>query len=327
MTQSALLAAGFELHADLDKLHTDLCRVVAPERARILPLVSPSVEQFGGVAGWRIQEPLAVVALGGEGGEEELDGGVTTAAAVAAVTGGASSAPLTALRDRNAYAPYRWMFSGLPARAEALDERMEEVRAAIAARAHIASDAVSFGRICAEADASRVNVASVSLESAGAKGRLALDFREVPKFAVFPGQIVGVRGAAVGADKLMVTSLISDGRPPPVLVPVGNALALSTVRQEGGPVRAWVAVGPYSETAKVNFDPILELVVEAVNGVDYPRPDVLVLCGPFIDAENAQIKSTQGAGLSSVPTYRNMFQDREKWGGKKGGKIYCALPF
>jgi hypothetical protein len=88
------------------------------------------------------------------------------------------------------------MFSGLPARAEALDERLEEVRGAIAARARIAADAVSFGRICAEGDAARVNAASVSLERANGAGRLSLDFREVPKFAVFPGQVVGVRGAA-----------------------------------------------------------------------------------------------------------------------------------
>ena len=312
VTQSALLTAGFELHADLDRLHTDLCRVVAPERsaARTLPLLSPSVEQFGGVAGWRLREAPAVEVVGsGEGdgdGDGDGDGGVIGAAPSHSQLG-----ETCALRDRNAYAPYRWMFSGLTARAEALDDRFEEVRGAIAARARISTDAVTFGRICAEADSSRVNVASVSLDCEGSKGRLSLDFREVLKFAVFPGQIVGVRGAAVGADRLMVTAVTTDGRPPHVLVPVGNATALSTVRSQGGPVRAWVAAGPFSESGKVDFTPLLELVNEATNGIDYPLPDVLVLSGPFIDADNVRVKSTAGAGRAGVPTYRIMFQERE----------------
>jgi hypothetical protein len=292
LTREALLGAGFELHAEFSLLHTDLCRgwEGAPLKSSSVPLVSPSAEQFGAVAGWQLEErvappPAAAAAEGGEGG----GGGGAPPAALSAPT----SIPQPIV-DRNTYAPYRWMFSPLHERAEALEERLEEVGAALAGRAGVPVDAMSVGRICTEADASRVNAASVTLElarAAGGAGRLSLDLREVPTFAVFPGQVVGVQGAATGADRLAVTALFTDGAAPYAAAPARNARALAAARRTGGPIRAWVAAGPFTDAKNLDYEPLQELLAEATQAERGAQPDVVVLMGPFVDVDHPLVKA------------------------------------
>jgi len=314
----ALLAAGFEPQADAARLAggglgrlqppASAAQVAAAAAAQGWPLVTPSAELFGAVVGWRV---------------EDRSGGEAAAAAAAA---GAERA-LAPVLDRNVYEPYRFMFSPLAERAGALADRLDEVGAAIvgnavaeelaaaaaasaaaAARAAAggaaelppppprAAAGMSVGRVCLDGESGRLNASSVALEllqraGAGAGARMTLDLREVPAFGVFPGQIIGVRGVAPTGQRLIVSEIFANGAAPRAQVPLANARALHRARSAGGggPVRVWCACGPYSSSADLKYDPLTNLLAEIANAS--PPPDVLVLQGPFVDAEHPQSRS------------------------------------
>jgi DNA polymerase alpha subunit B len=192
------------------------------------------------------------------------------------------------------------MFSPLHERSAELRDRLEEMVGALGAGAAVPAEAMTIGRICAEAEASRINTASVSLELAGGGGVMKLDLREVPRFAVFPGQIVGVQGASTGADRLAVTDLHTGGAAPYARMPMANARALARVRGKGGPTRVWVAAGPFTDPKDMNFEPLLEFLAEATQAEEGWGPNVLVLQGPFVDADHPLIRSTVPEAIDRV---------------------------
>jgi DNA polymerase alpha subunit B len=225
------------------------------------------------------------------------------------------------------------MFSPLHERAEALEERLEEVGAALAGRAGVPAEAMSVGRICTEADASKVNAASVTLElarSAAGAGRLSLDLREVPSFSVFPGQVVGVQGAATGADRLAVTALFADGAAPYAATPVRNARALAAARRAGGPTRVWVAAGPFTDAKNLDYEPLQEFLAEATQAEKGKMPDAIVLVGPFVDADHPMIKAgtaTRGGDVSraAAELERRVKRRRDAGAGAAGRLRLAAL--
>lgn len=317
LTRESLLGAGFELHADLSLLQTDLCRgwEGAPLKSSAVPLVCPSAEQFGAVVGWTLEERVApaaaAAAAAAEGGGEGGGGGGSGGGGGGGVAPSAAPSSIPAsVVDRNTYAPYRWMFSPLHERAEALEERLEEVGAALAGRAGVPAEAMSVGRVCTEADASRVNAASVTLElarSAAGAARLSLDLREVPSFTVFPGQVVGVQGAATSAERLAVTALFADGAAPYAALPVHNARALAAARRGGGPTRAWVAAGPFTDAKNNAYEPLQEFLAEATQAERGRMPDVIVLMGPFVDVDHPQVKTGAVEYEGAPTTFAQLF--------------------
>ncbi len=323
------MASGFELHEDFEKLFTPLCKLVEPRKDKYLPLVSPSVEQYGAVVGWQLEEPeaLRVNPLVGGGGEGEQQHQQQQR----------GFHPPRPLRDRNTYAPYRWMFSPLHERANALEDRLEEMMGAIGSQASAPLETMSVGRICAESEASRVNASSVSLElpkghnsalaaaGGGASGRMTLDLREVPKFAVFPGQVVGVQGAPTFGDRLSVTQLFTSGAAPYARMPLGNAQALAKARGRGGPVRVWVAAGPFTEHKDLKFEVLQQLLAEVVGAEEGVRPDVLILQGPFVDADHPAMRAAAPKSIrvdNEEPTVELSFY-RDIW-TKSGAFSVCV---
>ena len=320
------------LHADMDKLHTDLCKVWVgsqggAKKDKALPLVSPSVEQFGAVVGLQLEEREPVPSA-----REVAEASEAAAAAAAAAASDASSASSSAapapsapqrgfqppqpLRDRNTYLPYRWMFSPLHERSAALRERMEEMVGALASTAAVPLEAMTVGRICAEAEASRVNTASVALELAQGGGTVKLDLREVPRYAVFPGQVLGVQGATTGADRLAVSDLHTASAAPYARMPLANAAALARVRGKGGPTRVWVAAGPFTDPRDLLFEPLQEFLAEATQAEEGQAPNVLVLQGPFVDLEHPMVRSTAPMAMDAdaylVPsTYKEVWLSGE----------------
>jgi len=325
-TQEDLLREGFEFHEDLSKLYTSLCRLEEPRKEKCLPLVCPSVELYGAIVGWQLEdeEPVVAPATGGEGEGGEGQQRPPQCGFL----------PPRPLRDRNTYKSYRWMFSPLHERAIALEERLDEMMGAIASSARVPTDSMSIGRICAESEASRVNATSVSLELAKGSnssglgggvgnGRMSLDLREVPRFAVFPGQVVGVQGTPTFGDRLSVTALFTSGSAPYARMPLKNARALARVRGKGGPVRAWVAAGPFTDPRDLKFAALEQLLADVVGAGEESRPDVLILQGPFIDAEHPLIKSTAPLAkyegdeveeqLPKLSTYNHIWSDTGAW--------------
>jgi DNA polymerase alpha subunit B len=170
---------------------------------------------------------------------------------------------------------------------------------------------MSVGRVCLDGESGRLNASSVALElaqraGAGASSRMTLDLREVPAFGVFPGQVIGVRGAAPTGQRLIVSEIFANGAAPRAQIPLANARALHRARTAGGagPVRVWCACGPYSSSADLKYDPLTSLLAEL--GSASPPPDVLVLQGPFVDAEHP----TSRSGVAEVRDDAGKVADR-----------------
>jgi hypothetical protein len=283
LTYDDLAGQGFQNTGDFESLDVALCRLEKPS-GRQWPLVAPSPELYGSVMGWRVEPTPGSATEGVE--------------------------PDTAVRDRNVYEPYRWMFSPLHERAEELEERMEEVAAALVASTPAASG-MTIGRIVPEVDASRINKASVVLEvqgggaGAASGGRMTLDLRETPSYSIFSGQIVAVKGLPLREGVLGVTDVAYRAPPPPVRTRRDNAEVMAGLRASSGPMRVFVASGPYTAPGDLEYEPLQLLLAEVVHS----KPDVLVLCGPFVDAEHESSRSGVARASGETFTFKRIFTD------------------
>ena len=116
---------------------------------------------------------------------------------------------------------------------------------------------------------------------------LPLDVRDLPSFSLFPGQVVAVRGVNNNGRALRC-ELLREG--PGALAPRGVAPARIMERQtarQGRPLRMIVAAGPFTCAADQRYEPLDALIAV----VREEAPDALLLLGPLMDAENAEIKS------------------------------------
>lgn len=137
------------------------------------------------------------------------------------------------------------------------------------------------GRIVSDND-EKLTETSVLLEasrSGGSGARIPLDLSRCPSYSLFPGQLVVLSGRNPDGSKIVVSQvkaeecLISEM---PALEPMASPLSLL------------VAAGPYSMDVNGTFDlaPLDRLLLLALER----KPDVLLLMGPFIDAENEAVK-------------------------------------
>lgn len=259
---------GFENEADYSKLNMDLGRSAAA-KGKQWPRVVPSPEVFGAVAGWRV-EPL----------QPSIEG--------------APPNTIDRIEDRNVYEAYRCQFAPLHERATALEIRTDEMVDALTQTYGHLANGMSFGRICPEVDANRINKASVMLELQGAineeaahAGRLNLDLRETASYSVFSGQIVGVKGVSIRDGSLNVTEIASRAPPPPVRIRKNNAEAIAAAQSGSGPLRIIAASGPFTAPNNLAFEPLQLLLAEAME----KSVDVLILQGPFFDTEHESVRT------------------------------------
>jgi len=134
------------------------------------------------------------------------------------------------------------------------------------------------GRVVCEGDG-RLNEASVLLEGSGAASdghRVRLELRDLPRFALFPGQAVAVEGSNPSGFCLVARRLVAGvPGPRPVLGAASAAPALSLV----------VAAGPFTCAGDLAYEPLDELLAYCKER----RPDLLLLLGPFVDSEHATV--------------------------------------
>jgi DNA polymerase alpha subunit B len=247
------------------------------------PLLYPSIELYGAVVGWRI---------------DSRSSSMSTSSDNAAAAEQAAGETLVRVFDRNVYEPYRYMFSPLNERSEALGDRLDELAKLIMnnSTSSVSSSmarAMSVGRVCLDGEIGRLNASSVALElkrvgKIGGSERMVLDLREVPSFGIFPGQIIGVRGATMGS-KLIVTEAVTNACLPRIKIPLKNAKALYQARQKGGPTRVWVACGPYTNNSNLSYESLQSFLAEASQAKN--PPNVIIMMGPFIDADHPMCKS------------------------------------
>lgn len=143
-----------------------------------------------------------------------------------------------------------------------------------------------FGRIVADND-EKMSERSVLLESSRAMGsgvRIPLDLGQCPAYALFPGQLVCLEGRNPDGTAFIVAEQKNIWAPPP---PPPAATA-------AGAASLLIASGPYCLDGALDFAPLDALLLLALER----QPDVLVLLGPFVDAENSAV---QAGTLDALP--------------------------
>ncbi|CAG0924555.1 unnamed protein product, partial [Notodromas monacha] len=123
----------------------------------------------------------------------------------------------------------------------------------------------------------KLNNASVFLEncSSDAVGSIAtLDLSHLAdkQYSFFPGQIVVVKGSNPTGKKIIVSELHTGS------VPEACDLNLDF----RGTLRVAVCSGPYSAASNMLYEPFKDLIEE----LKQLKPHVVILCGPFVDANN-----------------------------------------
>jgi DNA polymerase alpha subunit B len=106
---------------------------------------------------------------------------------------------------------------------------------------------------------------------------------QVKDYSVFPGQVIAVEGIVTqtrGAEKTIKASAVYEGCPLPL---ADRATA------PGPGVHAMVAAGPYTTKDSMEYVPLAELLDAAAD----EQPDLLVLCGPFVDSKHPVIAASK----------------------------------
>ncbi|OCF55338.1 DNA polymerase alpha subunit B [Kwoniella mangroviensis CBS 10435] len=209
---------------------------------------------------------------------------------------------------------YRYMFEKISQRSEALDDSIDDYAENIKdaygiselGDPHFVSEESIYtvGRILSPpTDTSKATTSSLFLESSrllGAGKRIALRFAPpgtlkvrggapgVKGFGLFPGCLACLKGRNGGGGAFVVEE---------VLLPAPSALAQSSASElldfqhgeklKGQPISMMTAAGPYTLEDDLAYAPLSALV----EVVSRERPDVLLLLGPFVDAQHPSITS------------------------------------
>eukprot|EP00904_Undaria_pinnatifida_P004135 jgi/Undpi1/13722/HiC_scaffold_9.g03375.m1 len=223
-------------------------------------------------------------------------------------------------------ARYRYMYTPLEERAAALEKGLLSLQGQMESRFGLGEvtpvgvprqeQVVAVGRVCCESAEGKINRASILLEGSrrdSSGQRVHLDLRELQSFALFPGQAVAVQGVN-GSGGRMVARGIIDGvpRPLPASSP-SELLRLQHGADLGGgrPLSVFAAAGPFTTSDSLVYEPLNDLL----GAVRAARPDVVVLMGPFVDAEHPKVASGEASvecidGTSEPVDFETLFKLR-----------------
>ncbi|EIW72508.1 hypothetical protein TREMEDRAFT_66921 [Tremella mesenterica DSM 1558] len=221
---------------------------------------------------------------------------------------------------------YRYMFEKISQRSEALDDMIDDFADIIKdsygitelGDPHFASeeDIYAVGRILSPpTDSSKVSTQALYLESSrllGSGRRVQLRFSPgikvrggaagVKSFGLFPGCLICVKGRNGGGGVFVADEVLLPPPSPMHLTTVPDLLAMQHGdKLAGQPIFIMTAAGPFTLDDDLLYHP-LEALVEVVIA---ERPDVLVLLGPFVDANHPFIAN--GAVLQ---TSEEIFKDQ-----------------
>ncbi|KAJ3162397.1 DNA-directed DNA polymerase alpha subunit pol12 [Geranomyces michiganensis] len=213
---------------------------------------------------------------------------------------------------------YRYMYERLIDRGDYLDDRIEQFAGLISGRAD--DDAApeskvengnterfvqhpgvptqgpifTVGRICCDAvvDKAKLNEQSVTLESSRAIGagcRVNLDLRELPGYALFPGQLLGVEGTNTNGNVISVSKFIQPPLPPKATSTPSQLCGYYPEANpaSGLPITVLISNGPYTLNDSLGYEPFEDLVAH----IEAEAPDVVILQGPFVDASHPMIEA------------------------------------
>jgi len=206
---------------------------------------------------------------------------------------------------------YRPMHQKLSEASEVMDDRVDEFMDMIQEHHELAdeqfgnpstaspSEIIAVGRISCDALDGKLSPSSVLLEASrkmGAGSRVQLKLDAVPSYSFFPGQIVAVKGVNASGEYLAVSEILDIPRLPyPTSSP--GVLLETADRLLAGGLNIVVASGPYTTDDNLYFEALSEICDQAAESC----PDVLILTGPFIDADHPLIR----AGDFDFDTWRH----------------------
>ncbi|KAI8915171.1 DNA polymerase alpha/epsilon subunit B-domain-containing protein [Powellomyces hirtus] len=208
---------------------------------------------------------------------------------------------------------YRYMYERLMERGDYLDDRINTfadlITEAVQSRVkeedrtdvHVqhpgnpSQDTLfTVGRVCCDAvvEKAKLNDQSVVLEASraiGAGDRVKINLREMPGYALFPGQIIGLEGMNASGRLINATKLYQPQLPPKATTTPSQLAALYPEDNPASerPVNVFIANGPYTLDDSLQYEPFEELVVE----IEKEMPDVVILQGPFVDANHPMIEA------------------------------------
>ncbi|PUU81486.1 DNA polymerase alpha subunit B N-terminal-domain-containing protein [Tuber borchii] len=196
---------------------------------------------------------------------------------------------------------YRPMYQKLSEASEVMDDRVDEFMDMIQEHHELAdeqfgnpstaspSEIIAVGRISCDTLDGKLSPSSVLLEASrkmGAGSRVRLKLDAVPSYSFFPGQIVAVKGVNASGEYLVVSEILdAPGLPCPASSP--SALLETADRLSAGGLNIVVASGPYTTDDNLHFEALSEICNKAAESC----PDVLILTGPFIDADHPLIRT------------------------------------
>lgn len=157
-----------------------------------------------------------------------------------------------------------------------------------------------MGRIVCDSDA-KLNENSVLLESSrniGSGIKIPLNLSSCLSFSLFPGQIVMVEGVNPDGKCLHVTKFLQPGNSLMKIPKLPKAYG-DYQKFTDGVLSVLVASGPFTldsrpDLKELDFSPLDSLLSHVAS----KRPEVLILCGPFVDSENSALRS---GGLYYLP--------------------------
>eukprot|EP00808_Paulinella_micropora_P016433 g57419.t1 len=157
------------------------------------------------------------------------------------------------------------------------------------------------GRIRSDDD-DVLKAASVELEgsrahSQGARVKLRLGFLE--SYALFPGQVVLGRGVNSHGTQFVVEEFLPPVFAPHLGVPSGQVSKINQ-RLKERPFTIVSAAGPFTCSDSLSHSPLFDLLVH----VNKLQPDLLLLMGPFVDAQHPELQKE-----FTAVSFQDMFAD------------------
>ncbi|KAA6421903.1 MAG: DNA polymerase alpha subunit B [Trebouxia sp. A1-2] len=145
------------------------------------------------------------------------------------------------------------------------------------------------GRICCDSEG-RLNERSVLLEGSIELSngmRTKLDLSKLEGFKLFLGQVVVVRGINPAGACIVAHQLYTAVPKPVVQTSLGQMQHFAQATGVKG-LSMVVAAGPFSSKEDAAYEPLQALLTHCTT---QPPPDVLVLMGPFVDANHPLVQA------------------------------------
>ncbi|KAG2447187.1 hypothetical protein HYH02_007930 [Chlamydomonas schloesseri] len=175
------------------------------------------------------------------------------------------------------------------------------------------------GRVLAEAEGAPLNAESLLLEGcreASGGARVRLDVSCLPGYRLFPGQSVCAYGLNPTGSRFIAQRLVTHVPPPP---PAASTLP-EAARSAG--LSMVVAAGPFCLSDDLAaYSPLDELLAYCSTS----PPDVLMLLGPFVDAEHPGLASGSADRTAEALLREEVLRRLAGWRTAAGASTTLAL--